>query len=127
MSDHRPGRPVIAVVAAGGALGAVARYALTAAWPAIWTTVAVNVIGCLAIGVLLARIADRPGVSPLLRPFLATGVLGGFTTFSAFTVQTLDLADRPPAAAAYVLATVGGSVGAAWLGARLGRRRAGSA
>ncbi|GAB7049261.1 fluoride efflux transporter FluC [Catenuloplanes indicus] len=115
------GWPVIGAVAAGGALGAAARYAATAAAPGPWTTVAINVAGCLAMGAFLARIEDRPGTHPLLRPFVATGVLGGFTTFSAFAVQTLGLGDRPLLAAGYLAATVAGSLGAVRLGHRLGR------
>ncbi|WP_306839667.1 fluoride efflux transporter FluC [Catenuloplanes nepalensis] len=111
-----PGWPVVGVVAAGGALGAAARYAVAVAWPGPWTTVVINVAGCLAIGAVLARIADRP----LLRPFVATGVLGGFTTFSTFAMQSLELGDP-----VYVGVTVAGSLGAAWLGQRIFRKPTG--
>ncbi|MFI5841080.1 fluoride efflux transporter FluC [Catenuloplanes sp. NPDC051500] len=108
-----PGWPVIGAVAAGGALGAGTRYGVTLAWTAPWATVAVNVAGCLLIGVFLARLGERP----LLRPFLTTGFCGGFTTYSTFAVQTLELSGR--SAVLYVVATVAGAVGAAWLGGRL--------
>lgn len=118
-----PRWPVIGVVAAGGALGSGARYGVTTAWPAVpgsvpWATVAINVAGCLMIGVFLGRLSTRPGTHPLLRPFFATGVCGGFTTFSTFAVQTLELGRSAPV---YVVATVAGALGAAWLGERLGR------
>jgi fluoride exporter len=115
-SRARPGWPVIGVVAAGGALGAGARYGVTSLWTTPWATVAVNVAGCLLIGVLLARLGERR----LLRPFLTTGVCGGFTTYSTFAVQTLELSGR--SALVYLTATVAGSLGAAWLGGRLGLR-----
>jgi CrcB protein len=112
-------------VAAGGALGAAARYGVAQAWPTPahgfpWATLAVNVTGCLAIGFLLG--VDR---SPRVRAFLGTGVLGGFTTFSTYAVEGHGLweSDRPAVAAAYVLVTLVAAVSAAWLGALVVRRR----
>jgi CrcB protein len=95
---------VIAAVAAGGALGAAARYGVGLAWPHPWATLAINVTGCFMIGALVE-------LSPphrLARPFLATGVLGGFTTFSTYAVETRTLiaTGRPGAAAAYVVGTL---------------------
>lgn len=82
-------------VAAGGALGSVARYgvgtfarALAPGWP--WGTLAVNLLGSFAIGLLFAWFASRPA-SEAVRLGLITGVLGGFTTFSAFSIETLEL------------------------------------
>lgn len=81
------------VVAAGGAAGALGRYAAGVAWPQApggfpWSTFAVNVAGCFAIGLLLAALTELGAVPhPMLRPFLGTGVLGGFTTFSAYAVE----------------------------------------
>ncbi|WP_063746854.1 fluoride efflux transporter FluC [Catenuloplanes japonicus] len=115
-----PRRHVICVVAAGGALGAGARYGVVTAWPDVWATVAVNIAGCLLIGVILGWLSRRPDAHPLLRPFLATGVCGGFTTFSTFAVQTLELGGV--AALAYVAATVTGALGAVWLGLIIGQR-----
>ena len=96
----RPGQtamswPVLAAVAAGGALGALARAGLLAATPqhpatADWGTVLVNVLGGALIGVLMETLTRRPNPHPLLRPFLGVGVLGGFTTFSAAITDATD-------------------------------------
>ena len=110
------------LVGAGGALGAVARYAvslLAARWPGFPVgTLAINVAGCLAIGVLASTVQSEP-----LRLFLLTGVLGGFTTFSAFGLETQILvsAGRPGLAALYVALSVAGGLGAVWLGRVLAR------
>jgi CrcB protein len=113
------------LVALGGALGSAARYGLGLAWPTPehgfpWATFVINVVGCLAIGVLYG--VDR---RPAVRLFAGTGVLGGFTTFSAYAVQADGLwrADRPEIAIAYVAGTVAAALAAAWLGATLIRRR----
>lgn len=99
-------------VAAGGALGSVARYgvgqlarAFAPAWP--WGTLAVNLVGSFAIGFLFAWFAARP-VPDALRLGLITGVLGGFTTFSAFSIESLELLRASGAGAAllYVGATL---------------------
>ena len=114
---------VLAAVAAGGALGALARWGvgLAAAHPV--GTLAVNASGCLLIGLLAARVAH-----PVARAFLGTGVLGGYTTFSTASTDAVALLrDGAPAlAAAYALGTLALCVGAAALGARAGRRRDGS-
>jgi fluoride exporter len=109
---------VIYVLAAlGGALGALARWALGEAlphspggWP--WSTLLVNLLGCLLIGALLAVLLARFPRSPWLRPFLAVGVLGGFTTYSTFAVDVVRLTDAGHAllAAGYVLTSVLGGV-----------------
>lgn len=114
--------------ALGGALGALARWALGSAlphspgdWP--WSTLLVNLTGCLAIGALLAVLLARFPHSPWLRPFLAVGVLGGFTTYSTFAVEVVELtgSGRGPLAVAYVLASVLGGVFAVVVGLVLGR------
>ena len=114
--------------ALGGALGALARWALGEAlphragtWP--WATLVENLSGCLLLGVLIAAVFARSPGHPWLRPFLGTGVLGGYTTFSAFAVETVQLTDAGAwgAAVGYVLASVVGSVLAAAAGVRLGR------
>lgn len=114
--------------ALGGALGALGRWGVTealprdpAGWP--WATLLVNLTGCLVLGLLLGLVFARSPDSPWLRPFLGTGVLGGFTTYSAFAVETVQLTDagRAAVAAAYVLASVAGGVGAAALGVLAGR------
>src|SRR3954468_21827042 len=77
---------LLGVIALGGVLGSEVRYALTVELPDAgrgvpWTTFAVNVIGCLAIGVLMVAVGRWETRRSLLRPFAGVGVLGGFTTF----------------------------------------------
>jgi CrcB protein len=115
---------VIYVLAAlGGALGALGRWGLAealphspGAWP--WSTLAVNLLGCLLIGILLAVLLARFPDSPWLRPFLAVGVLGGFTTYSTFAVDVVRLAEAGHGglAAGYVLVSVLGGVAAVLAG-----------
>lgn len=86
------------IVAAGGALGSMARYGVgvlagrlmgPSAWP--WGTLSVNIIGGLLMGALTGWLAFRGGAqAESLRLFTAVGVLGGFTTFSAFSLETAD-------------------------------------
>ncbi len=97
------------LVAVGGALGSVARHVVSVlgvAWMGMgfpWGTLAVNVVGSAAIGICGAL-----GVSGDARLLLVTGVLGGFTTFSAFSLETGMLWERSPAlAVVYVAASVG--------------------
>lgn len=91
---------VLAVISAGGAVGATARYGAARLWPTTdgafpWTTFAVNVLGCGLIGVLMVLVAEGGwSAHPLLRPFLGVGVLGGFTTFSTYTLDFLLLVRR---------------------------------
>jgi CrcB protein len=87
----------IGVIAAGGALGSVMRY-LISIWfldrlgPGFpWGTFTINVTGSFLIGVVLGMAAARAGFSPYLRLFLATGLLGGYTTFSTFSYEGLNL------------------------------------
>ncbi|MFC8227746.1 CrcB family protein [Streptomyces sp. NPDC057287] len=120
---------VLAVIAAGGALGATARYAASLAWPAAeggfpWAVFAVNVTGCALIGVLMVLTAERGVVKhPLARPFLGVGVLGGFTTFSAYAGDVSRLLARQEAATAmaYAAATTVAALGAVWGAAVLTR------
>jgi CrcB protein len=122
------------LAALGGALGAVARWAVAAAmhrtpgdWP--WATLTVNLVGCLLLGVLLGVLAVRRPDDDRLRTFLGAGVLGGFTTFSAFAVEVLDLAAAGAlvAAAGYVVGSVVSGVLAVAVGVRAGRALAGDA
>ena len=123
-------RPIVlAAIAAGGALGAAARYGAGQLWPDkpgsfAWTTVAINLLGCLLIGVLMPVVVERGRGHPLLRPLLGTGVLGGFTTFSTYATDTQALlaAGRWAPAVGYVLLTLLGAVGAVLAGQLLGRR-----
>jgi fluoride exporter len=118
----------VAAVAAGGALGAAARWAIGVAWPSHpagfpWATFATNVAGCAALGMLVALLDELTDPHRLLRPFLGTGVLGGFTTFSAYAMQARDLAaeGRVGTAAAYVAGTLVAALSAVWLGIVTGR------
>ena len=91
---------LVLLAAAGGAIGAAGRYLvglgaarlLGFAFP--WGTLIVNVAGCFAMGVLVELIALRTSASNEVRVFLATGVLGGFTTFSAFSLDFAMLLER---------------------------------
>ncbi|GAA4526989.1 fluoride efflux transporter FluC [Amycolatopsis samaneae] len=104
---------VLLTIGAGGALGSLARYGLSVALPhargafAV-STLLTNALGCLLIGVLMAVINATAQPHHLLRPFLGVGVLGGFTTFSTFVVDTLDALDtgRITAGLGYVAASV---------------------
>ncbi|HEY0474455.1 MAG TPA: CrcB family protein [Kribbella sp.] len=111
---------VLGVIALGGVLGSLARHGLAEAFPHRaggfpWSTFAINVIGCFAIGVLLAALT--PLSHPLLRPFLGTGILGGFTTFSTFAVDTERLL---PAHAVVALVYFFGTLAAALVATYLG-------
>ncbi|MFJ3905791.1 fluoride efflux transporter FluC [Streptomyces sp. NPDC090025] len=149
--------PVVGAVAAGGALGAAARYAAVLAWPTPagafpWTILTVNAVGCALLGALLVPLTEtwpwprswpgppwpRPGARtavepdegegaaphPLLRPFLGTGVCGGFTTFSTYALDTQRLlADGETARALlYLGGTAVTALAAVWTGVALARR-----
>jgi CrcB protein len=113
------------LVAAGGALGACGRYGLSLAAARLgalgfpWSTLATNLIGGLAMGLLVAFAEGR---RPLML-LLGVGLLGGFTTFSAFSIETVRMIERGDAATAmlYVGVSVAGAIGAAYLGLSLGR------
>jgi CrcB protein len=114
---------VLAVIACGGILGSLARHALQQAWPHEperfpWATFGVNVSGCLLIGVLMALVSLVWPGRRLLRPFLGVGVLGGYTTFSAYAVdiQQALSADAPAVAMLYLAATLLGALLAVWAG-----------
>lgn len=117
------------LVAAGGALGAGARHLVNIGFgrllgPAFpWATVFVNVFGCLAMGLLIAAFALRFSGSLDARTFLATGVLGGFTTFSAFSLDFANLVERGDwgLALAYAGGSVALSITALFIGLWVGR------
>lgn len=111
-------------VAFGGAIGSMARLGLYRALPVRdfpAATMLVNVAGSLAMGLLAALLAQRGGLA--WAPFLMTGVLGGFTTFSAFSLDALTLWERGQGGltVAYVAGSVVLSLGAVVLGLALGR------
>ncbi|MBB3343450.1 fluoride efflux transporter CrcB [Luteimonas sp. RC10] len=112
----------------GGGLGAALRHgvnmlALRAGTTFPYGTLCINVVGSLLMGVVVAWFAARSGLSPSLRLFLMTGVLGGFTTFSAFSLEAALLYERgqPGLAAIYVLASVVLSIGGLFAGMALVR------
>jgi CrcB protein len=115
----------LALVGAGGFLGSVLRALLGGAVQA-WAkgavfpfgTIAVNAVGCFAIGVVAHVAESRGGFSPATRSLLFTGILGGFTTFSAFAHETQVLARLGGAApaAANVAIQVGLGLAAVWAG-----------
>ncbi|MFE1955103.1 fluoride efflux transporter FluC [Streptomyces sp. NPDC059524] len=121
--------PVLSVVAAGGAIGACARYGAALIWPTApgafpWTTLAVNAIGCAVIGVFMVVITDVWAAHRLVRPFFGTGVLGGFTTFSTYAVDIRRLTDAGAARTAlgYLGLTAVTALAAVWAAAHLTRR-----
>lgn len=116
------------IVGLGGFLGAIARYKLGAAvmhgsgvvrFPL--GTFAVNVAGCLAIGLLAGAVARYHVLGTEARLFLFTGVLGGFTTFSAFGLETVELLRRGELAMAslYAGGSVAAGLAAVWVGLKL--------
>lgn len=120
---------MIGWIAAGGAVGAVARYfvmiavaqVMGAAFP--WGTLAVNIIGSFVLGMLVEAFALVWSVSEGIRAFLMVGMLGAFTTFSTFSLDVVTLYERGAlmAAALYIIASVVFSVAALFLGLALAR------
>jgi fluoride exporter len=117
-------------VAAGGAVGSLLRFWLSMvvhaqagrAFP--YGTLAVNVGGCLAMGFLSALFLDRFTDDPLLRSGVLIGLLGGFTTFSAFSFETLTLVAQgaPLKAALNIAVSVALCITATWIGVVVGRQ-----
>ena len=114
--------PIILVMS-GGAIGAALRYGLSralpvsaAGWP--WPTFAVNVVGGLCMGILAIWLLRGDSSSEPLRMFLGVGVLGGFTTFSAFTLEMAQMVQRGQTgmAALYALLSVVIALGAIFAG-----------
>lgn len=122
-------RGLVGVVAAGGVLGSLGRYAVGLAlphasgqWP--WGTFLVNVTGSLAMGLLMAWVLTLVDPHPWLRPFLGVGVLGGWTTFSSFAldVHALSGSGRSGLALGYALASFVVGLVAVAIGLALGQR-----
>jgi CrcB protein len=120
---------LLAVVAAGGVLGSLARYAVGLALPHVsgafaWSTFLVNVTGSLAMGVLVVWVLSMDRPHPWLRPFLGVGVLGGWTTFSSYALDTHAMvqAGHGPVAAAYLVGSLVAGLVAVGLGVTLGER-----
>ncbi|WP_269858683.1 fluoride efflux transporter CrcB [Streptomyces sp. RPT161] len=121
--------PALAVIALGGALGACARYGASLLWPTghgtfPWTTLLVNAVGCAVIGVFMVVITEGVSAHRLVRPFFGTGVLGGFTTFSTYAVDTQRLLTRGQIGVAlgYLTGTAVAALVSVWTAAALTRR-----
>jgi CrcB protein len=120
---------VVFAVAIGGALGASARYGLDrfiehrvfTIFP--WSTFAINITGCFLAGLVIAALVDRHHLPQWLRVGLVIGVLGGYTTFSTFAQEGLDLIEEEHLALAftYSLGSVAIGVTAAFAGTLVGR------
>ena len=119
---------VLLVISAGGALGSLARWALGEAIPhgpgeVAWATWLANVSGAFLLGVLMVFVLDVWPSRRYARPFLGVGVLGGYTTFSTYMLDTRDLlaAGELPAALGYLFGTLLTGLLAVWLGVVLVR------
>ncbi|MGW1737731.1 fluoride efflux transporter FluC [Nocardia sp. NPDC001965] len=122
----------LAVIAAGGALGALARYGLIESLPTSpdtfpWVVFLINVSGSFLLGALMVVITEQRPAHPLVRPFLGVGVLGGFTTFSTYAEGIRALIDTDTAllGAVYLASTLFAAVAAGALGIGLARRAGG--
>ena len=120
---------LIAAVSAGGIVGTLLRFAtanwVTAHWPRHFYlgTLAVNLVGCLLIGLLSGLFLARSDLPLELRTGLITGVLGGFTTFSSFSLEIIKLMEggRAVEAFGYLAFSILGGLLAAWAGLTLAR------
>lgn len=121
------------LVALGGALGSVARYGVGVAAPRVlgsgfpWGTLLVNVVGSFLIALVMHLAVATAAISPSARLFLTTGVMGGFTTYSSFNYETLNLVGERlwGVAALNVAVTVLGCLVAGVLGQAAGRAMGG--
>jgi CrcB protein len=122
-----PGAADLAAIAVGGGIGSVARYLLSAAFPAghgfPWAILAVNVSGCFCLGVLIVYLLEVWPPRRLLRPFLAVGLIGGYKTFSTYAagVMTLLIGRTFALAVAYALSSVLIALAAVWSGVKVAR------
>jgi len=120
----------ILYIAIGGAIGAVLRYLASTAVYALlgrgfpYGTLVVNVLGSLAMGVLAILLIERVSTGPELRALLLIGLLGSFTTFSTFSIETLNLIEQGGLikAGLNILLSVMLCLAAAWVGTLIGRQ-----
>ncbi|WP_308014098.1 fluoride efflux transporter FluC [Streptantibioticus parmotrematis] len=133
---RRPQRPrqwdVLAVIAVGGGTGSVARYGLARALPTSpggfpWATFLTNVSGCFVLGLFMVYVLEIWPPSRYVRPFFGVGVLGGFTTFSTYTVELRGMIalHHWSLADAYALSSLIAGLAAVWTGIVLARRLSG--
>lgn len=121
---HRHAQPdILVAIALGGAIGATARYGLEQAIPTPSSgfpvaTFVINLVGSLLLGFVIVISLERLAPTRYLRPFLATGVIGSFTTFSTFAVENVELVHGGAilVPALYVPATLVGGIAASWAG-----------
>ena len=119
---------VVLVVGLGGAVGAILRWqvgvfmSLLSA-PAFWGTLAVNLVGSFLVGLLLMWFQEKLPISDVLRTGIVVGLLGGFTTYSAFSMEAVNMmmAGFYGRASAYVVVTVAVCLVGTWAGVMLGR------
>ena len=128
MIGRRPPTRNVALVAAGGAIGAVVRVALAAWFPVVegsfpWTTFVENVAGAFALAFTLSLLAERVAARPEVRLLVCTGALGAFTTYSTLAVEVDRLAagGHPLTATGYAVTSVVVGLAAALVGLRVGR------
>jgi CrcB protein len=133
----RAGSLALLAVAVGGAMGTISRYGISRALPTPpesipWAIFLVNVVGCLALGFVLQLILERWPTNEFIRPFVAVGFIGAFTTFSTVMIDA-DLLVRDGAAgtaAVYIVVSVLAGLVAVFTGivaaGRLGRRTSAS-
>jgi CrcB protein len=120
----------VIAIAVGGAFGSVLRYGLSTWVHTLvgrefpYGTLAVNVLGCLAMGILFVLLVERMGEGTVWRAGLLIGVLGGFTTFSTFSIETFNLIEQGAMAkaAGNMAASLILCVGATWFGVILARQ-----
>jgi CrcB protein len=122
-----PGAADLTAIAIGGGIGSVARYLLLAAFPAglgfPWAIFAVNVSGSFLLGLIMVYALDVWPPRRYLRPFLAVGLIGGYTTFSTYAggVMRLLTGGSPALATAYALTSILSALVAVWCGMKAAR------
>jgi CrcB protein len=119
---RRPDWAALSVVSLGGVIGAESRYgAALALGHSVWSTLLVNASGCLCLGILVAVLDAVTSPHRLYRLFLGVGILGGYTTFSTFSLDTFRLLDsgRPGTAALYLGGALLTAFGGVWAGSVL--------